>query len=111
MRLPAQEKTMAMQPDQWTSGEIEILRSLAAAGRSPAEIAPRLDRTESSVRAQLAQEDSQPAPLEWNGPDEEGDVPPPTGRDDDDPAAWVHIDRHDPIGSPGDPPEKDRQKD
>lgn len=84
---------MVQRPDQWTSGEIEILRSLAAAGRSPAEIAPRLGRTEVSVRAQLDRVAAiRAAPLEWNGPDEEGDVLPPTGRADDDPSAWVHSD-------------------
>ncbi|KQX19281.1 MULTISPECIES: hypothetical protein [unclassified Sphingomonas] len=99
---------MSRPADEWTSGEIEILRGLAAAGRSPAEIAPRLGRSEASVRAQLSLEDGRPAaPPEWNGPDEEGDVPPPTGRASDDPAAWVHSDRHDPIGSPTDRTKKD----
>lgn len=86
---------MADGQDQWTSGEIEILRGLAAAGRTPAEIAPRLGRSEQAVREQLDRE-SPPsvAPLEWNGPDEEGDVLPPTGRAGDDPAAWVHSDPH-----------------
>ncbi|MGF7148897.1 hypothetical protein FHS96_002525 [Sphingomonas zeicaulis] len=40
-----------------------------------------------------------PAPLpereplddDWMGPDEEGDVIPPTGRPDDDKSAWVHV--------------------
>nr|WP_047169876.1 hypothetical protein [Sphingomonas sp. Y57] len=86
---------MTQQLDTWTSGEIEILRSLAAAGRSAAEIAPRLGRTESSVVAQLSREMVlPPSAPEWNGPDEEGDVVPPIGRADDDPAAWVHSDRH-----------------
>lgn len=86
---------MTQQVDRWTSGEIEILWGLAAAGRSPAEIAPRLGRTEASVRAQLALEKAPTvAKPEWNGPDEEGDVLPPSGRADDDPAAWVHSDRH-----------------
>lgn len=99
---------MPCRPDHWTSGEIEILMGLATAGRSPAEIAPRLGRTEASVRARLALEDARPAaPLEWNGPDEEGDVPPPTGRADDDPAAWVHSDPPDPTGSPADQAKKD----
>lgn len=99
---------MSYVPDHWTSGEIEILRSLATAGRSPAEIAPRLGRTEASVRARLALEDGRPAaPAEWNGPDEEGDVPPPTGRAEDDPAAWVHSAPHDPSGSSANPAKKD----
>jgi hypothetical protein len=86
---------MADRQDQWTSGEIEILRGLAAAGRTPAEIAPRMGRSEQSVRERLDRE-SPPsaAPLEWNGPDEEGDVQPPTGRADDDTGAWVHSDPH-----------------
>lgn len=86
---------MADGQDRWTSGEIEILRGLAAAGRTPAEIAPRIGRSEQAVRARLDRESPlSAAPLEWNGPDEEGDVQPPTGRADDDPAAWVHSDPH-----------------
>jgi predicted transcriptional regulator len=97
---------MAQRPDRWTSGEIEILRGLAAAGRSPDEIAPRLGRTETSVRAQLAREKAPSAtPPEWNGPDEEGDVLPPTGRADDDPAAWVHSEHKGQARAPGRPNE------
>ena len=34
----------------------------------------------------------EPLDDDWLGPDEEGDVIPPTGRPDDDSAAWVHVD-------------------
>jgi hypothetical protein len=55
----------------------------------------RLGRSEAAVRAQLDREPPITAPpLEWNGPDEEGDVLPPAGRIDDDPSAWVHSAPH-----------------
>lgn len=33
----------------------------------------------------------EPLDDDWMGPDEEGDVIPPTGRPDDDSSAWVHV--------------------
>ena len=33
----------------------------------------------------------EPLDDDWMGPDEEGDVLPPTGRPDDDSGAWVHV--------------------
>jgi hypothetical protein len=89
--------------DEWTDGELARLRSLAEAGPSVSDMARELGRSEAAIRERLAIEQARRratpakaasgAALEWNGPDEEGDVPPPTGRADDDPAAWVHSDR------------------
>ena len=92
-----------MMAEEWTSAELARLQSLDAEGVSVSGIAASMGRSAAAIRDQLpivrARQGAVPIPvkpgaggLEWNGPDEEGDVPPPTGRSDDDPAAWVHSD-------------------
>lgn len=88
---------------EWTDADLALLHSLDAAGVPIAQIARRLGRDAASIEARLpiarAREGSIPVPdariaaPEWNGPDEEGDVSPPSGRDAADWAAWVHIDK------------------
>lgn len=83
---------------EWTDAELAELQRLDGAGHDADRIADLLDRSTDEIRDHLsivrAREGSVPGPdpadLEWNGPDEEGDVPPPSGRADDDPGAWVH---------------------
>jgi len=83
---------------EWTDVDLALLRRLDSAGHGIGEIARRMDREEASILDHLsvlrAREGEIPGPdpaaLEWNGPDEEGDVAPPTGRAEDDPSAWVH---------------------
>lgn len=85
----------------WTETDLALLQSLDAADTPLAMIARRLGRSEDALVAKLpearARRQTLPTPgregtVNWNGPDEEGDVTPPTARDDDDPAAWVHSD-------------------
>lgn len=93
----------AMTDAEWTDADLALLQSLDAAGTPIARIARRLGRDEAAVEDHLviarARKATIPTPEpaasapEWNGPDEEGDVPPPSGRRDDDRAAWVHADR------------------
>ena len=84
---------------EWTETDLALLQSLDAADEQLAMIARRLGRTEDAIVAKLpvarARQPTLPIPIRddaggWLGPDEEGDVPPPTGRAEDDPAAWVH---------------------
>lgn len=89
-----------MSDPEWTDADLALLQSLDAAGAPMEQIARRLGRTEEAIVSHLpivrSREGTLPIPQrspadnEWHGPDEEGDVPPPTGRADDDPAAWVH---------------------
>ncbi|PTD20007.1 hypothetical protein CV103_12605 [Sphingomonas fennica] len=94
---------------EWTDTDLDLMQSMDAAGMAPDVIARRLGRSEAAIRDHLpivrARTGAVPYPGEsprrpgqdWQGPDEEGDVPLPDGRRADDPAAWVHID----------PPERD----
>jgi len=89
-----------MNDPEWTNADLALLQSLDAAGTPIQQIARRLGRTEDAIVSHLpivrSRKGTLPIPQpaagdpEWHGPDEEGDVPPPTGRADDDPAAWVH---------------------
>jgi len=91
--------------EEWTAADLQRLQRLDAAGMSIADIAHELGRSDAAISDHLAivraRAGSIPTPLadkatelEWNGPDEEGDVPPPTGRQADDSAAWVHSDKN-----------------
>ncbi len=85
----------------WTETDLALLQSLDAADTPLAMIARRLGRPEEALVAKLPEARARPQtlPTPWRdeedeavSPDEEGEVPPPTGRDGDDPAAWVHSD-------------------
>jgi hypothetical protein len=89
-----------MNDPEWTDADLDLLQSLDAAGTSSEQIARRLGRSVEAIEAHLRvareREGILPVPQrdpdegDWNGPDEEGEVQPPTGRPLDDPAAWVH---------------------
>ena len=88
---------------EWTDADLALLQSLDAAGVPIEQIARRLGRDAEAVESRLpiarGRKATIPVPEariadpEWNGPDEEGDVNPPSGRDAADRAAWVHIDK------------------
>jgi len=82
---------------EWTEEYRNELRRLDRSGATVRAIADELGRSEgdvanalAAIRRSDARQNADPSQLEWNGPDEEGDVQPPSGRPDDDPAAWVH---------------------
>jgi hypothetical protein len=86
---------------EWTDTDLALLQSLDAADTPLAMIARRLGRSEDALAAKLPEARARPQTLpiphrdaegEATGPDEEGEVPPPTGREADDLAAWVHND-------------------
>lgn len=93
-----------MTDSEWTEADLDLLQSLDAAGTPIDQIARRLGRTTAAIERHLAvareRKGSLPVPgrdeegAEWNGPDEEGDVEPPSGRPPDDAAAWVHSARN-----------------
>lgn len=92
---------------EWTDTDLALLQSLDAGGAPIDQIARRLGRDEADVRDHLGivRARSGPVPYPGEGPqnnehcvsgsDEEGDVPPPTGRSLHDRAAWVHVKRDD----------------
>ncbi|ATE64809.1 hypothetical protein [Rhizorhabdus dicambivorans] len=90
-----------MDDPEWTDADLALLQSLDAAGTPIEQIARRLGRDPQAIEAHLpiarARKGVIPVPEprasapRWNGPDEEGDVGPPSGRDEADPSAWVHI--------------------
>lgn len=86
---------------EWTDADLAILQSLDAAGTDLSIIARRLGRSDDATADKLpiarARLNPLPTPAagpddkdEWLGPDEEGDVEPPSGLNDADPSAWVH---------------------
>lgn len=88
---------------EWTEADLELVQRLDAAGAPVAEIARRLGRSEHAVQDHLpivrARLGTPPMPRGsdddaqgWFGPDEEGDVPPPSENQQDKLAAWVHND-------------------
>ncbi|WP_340316532.1 helix-turn-helix transcriptional regulator [Rhizorhabdus argentea] len=88
---------------EWTEADLELVQRLDVAGASVAEIARRLGRSEHAIRDHLpivrARLGTPPTPRGgdneeqgWFGPDEEGDVPPPSEGQQDKLAAWVHND-------------------
>lgn len=89
---------------EWTDTDLDLLQSMDAAGLPIDQMARRLGRDAAAIEGRLpivrARRGAVPFPGErvhrerddWEGPDEEGDVPLPDGRRADDPAAWVHID-------------------
>lgn len=93
-----------MADSEWTAADLDLLQSMDAAGLPIDQMARRLGREQSAIEDHLpivrARKGSVPFPGErvnrseqdWEGPDEEGDVPLPDGRRADDSAAWVHID-------------------
>lgn len=74
----------------WTSADLDHLRTLDSTGLSPAEIATRMQRQEADIQDRLAIIRTRPAGP--SGPDEEGETPLGSEALSDDPAAWVHID-------------------
>lgn len=92
----------------WTDTDLDILQSMDAAGLPIDQMARRLGRSEADIGDHLAivrartgavpfpgervhHADEDRAERSWEGPDEEGDVPLPSGGRADDSAAWVHI--------------------
>ena len=92
-----------MSDPEWTDADLALLQSLDAAGVPLDQIARRLGRETAAIEDHLAiaraREATIPAPIaapgpaDWNGPDEEGDVTPPSEGRADDAAAWVHADK------------------
>lgn len=95
---------------EWTDTDLALLQSLDAGGTPIDQIARRLGRDEAAVRDHLTivRARNGPVPFPGEGPrndehpasgsDEEGDVPPPTGRPLNDKAAWVSIKGEDGTG-------------
>ena len=93
-----------MARDDWTDTDLDLLQSMDAAGLPIDQMARRLGRSEAAICDHLTivrnRQGAVPFPGErihrtdqdWEGPDEEGDVPLPKGGRADDTAAWVHID-------------------
>lgn len=93
-----------MTGSEWTDADLDLLQSMDAAGLPIDQMARRLGRDKAAIEDHLpivrARTGAVPFPGErvprshqdWEGPDEEGEVPLPDGRRADDPAAWVHID-------------------
>jgi hypothetical protein len=75
----------------WTGEDLDRLRALEAEGLSLAVIADRLGRTVNDVQDRLTLIHAG-SNVPSYGPDEEGDVPVPSGPRSDDPAAWAHVD-------------------
>jgi short-subunit dehydrogenase len=84
----------------WTDTDLDLLHSLNEGGATQEQMARRLGRPVSEIHRVLPTVQSRPdrIPVQtadhganaWFGADEEGDVPPPTGRPLNDTAAWVH---------------------
>ncbi|WP_129586168.1 hypothetical protein [Sphingomonas montana] len=95
-----------MTEPEWTRMDLDLIHSMVEGGGTTEQIARRLGRTEADIDAilptALARDSAVPVQdaghgaNKWFGADEEGDVPPPTGRPLDDPAAWVHTDDSNP---------------
>ena len=83
---------MTHTPRPWTAEELERLREISGGGASPEAIARLLERDQADVEERLAilAHSSMGRTEPSMGPDEEGDVIPALGREEDDPAAWVH---------------------
>ncbi|MFD1952051.1 hypothetical protein ACFSGX_14855 [Sphingomonas arantia] len=108
-----------MTEPEWTQMDLDLVHSMLEGGATPEQIARRLGRTEADIAAirptALAHDSAVPVQdanhgaNAWFGADEEGDVPPPTGRPLDDPAAWVHTDDDDDTAPtmPAEPTQKD----
>jgi len=88
---------------EWTQADLELVQQLDTAGAPVSEIARRLGRREQAIQDHLpivrARHGTPPIPRgsdddeqAWFGPDEEGDVPPPSEGQQDQIAAWVHDD-------------------
>ncbi|RVT90435.1 hypothetical protein [Sphingomonas crocodyli] len=84
---------------EWTPADLDLIQSLDKAGEPVAVISRRVGRAEHLVEAALPDVRKRPQKLptparrevdDWLGPDEEGEVLPPSGPVDDDHAAWVH---------------------
>lgn len=73
----------------WTSADLDCLRTLDSNGLSPAEIATRMGREEADIQDRLAIIRARAAGP--SGPDEEGETPLGSEALGDDPAAWVHV--------------------
>jgi hypothetical protein len=99
---------------EWTRMDLDLIHSMTQGGATIEQVARRLGRPEADIEAilptALARDSAVPVqPADhgannWFGADEEGDVPPPTGRPLDDPAAWVHTDDPDPDSDPASAP-------
>ncbi|SNT08401.1 hypothetical protein SAMN06295912_13816 [Sphingomonas laterariae] len=88
----------------WTKTDLDLLHSMDKAGLPVDQMARRLGRTEDAIAGHLAEVRARTGPVrfpgerihstrqDWQGPDEEGDAPLPTGKRADDTATWVHID-------------------
>jgi hypothetical protein len=71
----------------WTDEELDRLRELDGAGRSPGDIARALDRDEADILDRLTQVRIRPP--RYSGADEEGDMNLDRDAVSDDPASWV----------------------